>query len=394
MSLSEAEELELLSLERERSVGAQTDSTAPSFGQTAINAAKHIGSVSLEGAKQVATMSPKVQRMTASALPVVGGIAGAPFGLGAPGAAAGEFARQAVNTVINPEANPQTPLGMFASTVGAGIAQEPKILNAIPGVSRFGNMAGNLASKAGKNLAKFGEALTGAKAKDLEQAARQGLSTYGAPNMEEAQTIFGKAMESAGIPGKPPLKQIIDPQLSTARKIALQVGDKLEKGVDIGAGEALQGRQAIDRIYNATPLVDRATRGNLADLRTAFDNVIAGKSGALKEASTLYRQAIVKSNLLNPFRITKQGQMSAVAPMVATLAASAGVGSGHKGQAGLGGVGYLAASSPALAGAIATSGGSAVNAFGSLASRPEVRQVLLQALAQAMQKRKNKTQEP
>lgn len=206
--------------------------------------------------------------------------------------------------------------------------------------------------------------------------------------MEEASNIFGKAMESAGISGKPPLRQVIDPQLSTARKIALQVGEKLEKGVDIGAGEALQARQAIDRIYNATPMIDRATRGHLADLRTSFDDVISGKSGALKEASTLYRKAIVKSNLLNPFRITKQGQMSAVAPMVATLAASMGAGSGHKTESGLGAMGYLAASSPLIAGLGATAGGSAVRGLMKLGENPATRQVLLGVLQKLMQKKK------
>lgn len=323
----------------------------------------------------------KAQKQFGAALPILGGMLAGPAG-----AALGETANVAAGTALGNPQTPSTPLGIGADVIGAGVMQEPKILKAIPGVSQVGEMASNMLSKTGKSIgtgaAKFAEALTGTKAKDLEQGARQGIATYLDPSIEKAGKVFGKAMEDAGIPGKPPLRQIIDPQLSTARKVALRVGDKLEKGLDIGAGEALQARQAIDRIYNATSLVDRATRGQLAELRTAFDDVIAGKSGALKEASTLYRKAIVKSNLLNPFRITKQGQMSAVAPMVATLAASAGMGSGHKEGAGLGGLGYLAASSPAVAGAIATGGGSLARTGFALAERPEVRQVLFQLLQQ------------
>lgn len=333
-----------------------------------------------------------VKRIGPSTLPILGGAAGAPFGLAAPGAALGQFAKNAINTVANPQEVPKTPLGNFADVVGAGIMQEPKILKAIPGVSqvadKVGSVVGNSMSKVGTGIAKLMEATTGGKANQFIQAAKQGLSTYGAPTMEKAQQIFGEAAESAGAGGRPPLKQVIDPALQTARKVALDIGGKLEKGADISAGEALQARQAIDRIYNATNLRDRATRGHLAELRTAFDGVMTGKSGALKEASTLYRKAIVKDTLLNPFKITKQGQISAVAPMVATLAASAGLGSGHKEGTGIGALGYLAASSPLMAGLAATTGGSATRGLMKLGENPAIRQALLQTLEKITRNKK------
>lgn len=315
------------------------------------------------------------------------------------GIASGE---QPGTPLSNPNATlfPASPMNMAKEAIGpagqaaaASIMQQPEVLNAIPGVPQTNQLIGKAASKAGTGLANVWQALTGAKADVLKQAAKQGVSETYAPKglglmggMEKAQDIFGKAAESAGAGGRPPLKQVIDPALQTARKVALNVGDKLEKGVDINAGEALQARQAIDRIYNATNLRDRVTRGHLAELRTAFDDVMAGKSGALKEASTLYRKAIVKDTLLNPFKITKQGQISAVAPMVATLAASAGLGSGHKGEAGLGALGYLAASSPMVAGLGATVGGSAARGLLKLGQDPAIRQTLLGVLQQIMQK--------
>lgn len=366
-----------------------------SLGDQATGIVKQAANAALESSpanltKRLFQTDPAtMQRVGGGAFPVVGGAIAGPIG-----AAGGELLRQATGAALAHDTVPQTGLGRAASVITAGVTEEPKMLSVIPGVSQAAEAASNLASKSVAGAAKIGEALTGTKAKDTLQAFKQGYKTYAAPSMEEAQNIFGKAMESAGISSKPPLRQIIDPQLSTARKVALDVGDKLEKGLDIGAGDALRGRQAIDRIYNATPFVDRATRANLADLRTAFDDVIAGKSGALKEASTLYRQAIVKSNLLNPFRVTKQGQMSAVAPMIATLAASAGIGSGHKEGSTLGGLGYLAASSPALLGLGATSAGQAAQVFNSMASNPAIRQILAQLLQTIIRNKQSQANQP
>lgn len=369
-NLSESEELELLQLQKAKALALGQGGMKPTFG--------NIAAVAPAIAKQVGNMMPIAHPV--NNLPIIGGMAGMPFGLGAPGAALGEAAKEAADVVLEPDAVPKTPLGVGASVMGAGIMQEPKILGGIPGVSKYGAMAGNLASKFGKGVAKFGEALTGTKAKDLEQGAKQGLKTYLAPSMEKAQNIFGQALEKAGISARPPIEHIIDPQLQTARETALHVGTILDEGAALTAQEALLGRQAVDRIYNATPLMDRATRGHLADLRTMMDEELSKTSGPLKNASQIYRKAIVRSNLLNPFRVTKQGQYSAVAPMVATLAATAGTGSGHKTESGMGALGYLGASSPLVAGLAATSGGSAVKGLNAIASNPAARQALFQVL--------------
>lgn len=389
MGLSESEELELLQLQKAKALASQA-SPNQSFQDTALGAVKN---AAVDFATDVA--GPKnLYNTYGQSLPQRGAIIGGSVG-GTPGAALGGGLGQIAKNMMGIGAgDPNAPTTPWAAAVpamgqtfAAGLMQEPKMLEAIPGVSQVNQMVSKAGSKFSGGLAKLGEAFTGAKAKTLEQAAKQGLSTYAAPSLEKAGEIFGKAAESVGVGGRPPLKQVIDPALQTARKVALDVGDKLEKGLDIGAGEALHARQAIDRIYNATSLLDRSTRGHLADLRTAFDDVIAGKSGALKEASTLYRKAIVKDTLLNPFKITKQGQYSAVAPMVATLAASAGMGSGHKAGSGMGALGYLAASSPMMAGLGATAGGSAVRGLQTLGQDPAVRQALMGVLQKLMAKK-------
>lgn len=392
--MTEAEELELLELENKNAMAQKQSPPAPSFQDQIPGILKQAGQAALATSpanltrKFMETDPGTMTRMAGPGLPIVGGMAGlmspVPGGAAA-GAMMGEGIHQSMASAFAPETGAKTIPGQLASIAATGVMQEPKILNEIPGVSKVGQMAGNMMSKIGKGAAKFGEALTGAKAKDLEQAAKQGLSTYGAPSMEKAQGIFGAAMEKAGISAKPPIEHIIDPQLQTARETAIHVGTMLDEGIPLTAQEALLGRQAVDRIYTATSVLDRSTRGHLADLRTMMDKELSEASGPLKEASTTYRKAIVKSNLLTPFKMTKQGQMSAVAPMVATLAASAGVGSGNKGKSGLGALGYLAASSPAIAGAIATSGGSGAQVINAIAQNPAARQALLQVLQRIRQ---------
>lgn len=385
MSLSESEELELLQLQKAKAMAGQPQEMGGS---------PPLGFV----AKQVFNMTQMAHPVRN--LPLLGAMVGSTFGDPGTGAAAGAGAAQIIKDMAGiASGDPNAPrtagaaaMSAGGQALGAGIMQEPQVLKGIPGVSKVTELASGLVAKMGKGAARFGEALTGAKAKDLEQAAKQGLSTYKAPSMEEAQNIFGRALKAEGIASKRPLEQIIDPQLSNARDVAITAGKKFEdfmggSGVAPTVEELLRGRQAVDRIYNATPLIDRSTRAELATLRTGFDDMLSTVSGKLGEASKTYRQSIVKSNILNPFRITKQGQMSAVAPMIATLAASAGLGSGHKGESGLGALGYLAASSPLIAGLAATSGGSAAQAINSIAQNPAARQALLQVFQRLTQKK-------
>lgn len=324
----------------------------------------------------------------------VAGVPGAAIGGGA-----GQIAKNLMGLSVGDPNEPKTAMGAavpaMQEAATAGLFQEPKILNQIPGVEQASEFVGKGVSKIGPGLAKLAQSVTGAKANILEQGAKQGLSTYGAVSMEKAQQIFGKALQAEGVAAKRPLEQIIDPQLANARDVALNAGKKFEEfmhgsGIPPTAEELLRGRQAVDRIYNATSPLDRSTRGDLADLRTGFDNMLSTVSGKLGDASRTYRKAIVKDTLLTPFKITKQGQYSAVAPMIATLAASAGIGSGHKKESGLAGLGYLAASSPLVAGLGATAGGSAVRGLMQLGQDPAIRQALLGVLQKMMAKKKEK----
>ncbi len=224
----------------------------------------------------------------------------------------------------------------------------------VSGVVKAGTRT--LSQAVGKGLAKAGQSFSGAKADMLEQAAKQGYSTYTAPSMKRASEIFSEAI---GPEGKAALKtsaaEVYDPALGQARSFAAEMAERVEKGETITAIEALKAKQATDRVISSTPFWDRTKRGDLYDWKTKFDGIMASQNGPLKEASNTYRQAIVKNELTKPLPVNKHGEYSRLAPMLASVAGGVGgVGSQDVKGGALGTLGYLGATSPLAMGAVAT----------------------------------------
>lgn len=224
----------------------------------------------------------------------------------------------------------------------------------------------------GKGLAKAGQAFSGTRADVLQQAAKQGYSTYGAPSLAKAQDVFAEALGPEGQQAmKQTASQAFDPALGQARALATDIGTRLEGGETISAIDALKARQATDRVISATPFWDAKARQALFDWRNTFDEVIKTQGGPLKEASSTYRKAIVKDAILKPLPVNKHGEYSRLAPMLASLAGGVGGVGGHDARGGaLGTAGYLLGTSPLAMGAAATTLG-AIN--------PVVRQAALAA---------------
>src|SRR5258708_371642 len=345
---------------------------------------------------QVPQKNPSAFEKYGKALQTGGAVVGGLLG-NVPGAILGGAGGEAARQLLGRAMGEQTPQTSMAAAKDIGI--EGAISGATEGGTRLLGMAarplaepfGNMMSRVGKTGAELTEAVTGLKVPDVMQAARQGVKTYLAPGMGKAQEIFGGALEKAGIKSRPPLNQILDPQLGVARKIALEVGSKLEKGGQISAEEALRARQATDRIIAGTPIKDRATRGSLMELRNTFDEALSSRSGSLKDASVKYRQAIVKRNLLNPMRITKQGQMSAVAPLLAsTVGSTVGVSRKSPGEGFGAGALTMAAGSPLLWGAGITAGADVTRA----ATAPLSRRALIQLAIRKLIRDKSPMQQP
>lgn len=226
-----------------------------------------------------------------------------------------------------------------AKEFGEGLAME-----AVPKV------AGPVLKKVGSGLAQMAETASGVKKDIYEQAAKQGYSTYLKPGMDTAKEKFAQALGPEGQAAiKETAEDAFDAALGKARSIGKQIGGRIERGEPVSAVEALQARQAADRVISATPVTDQKSLQSLYGWRGKFDKVMTDQSGELKDASNMYRQAIVKDKLLNLTRMTKSGKPSAFLPMV--------IGAGSRGVAGA--LSLLSATSPAIWGLGATTAGQA-----------------------------------
>lgn len=300
-----------------------------------------------------------------AAFPIVGALAAGPA---APiGAALGETARQAVGTAIGSKSVPTSPGGIFANVALQGAMASPEL--AIPKGFK------NVASKLGKMGARTVKAFTGLPENDVAQGFKQGYETYLAPSTEKAQEIFRSAMSKEGLTGKVPIKQVFDPSGQRAKKLAIDAAQKLESGIALTAEEALNARQATDRIIAGTPVRDKVGLGRLFEYRKKFDDALASVSGPLKNASESYRQAMVKSKFLEPLRLTKQGYPSAVSPMLSLVKSG--------GTAALPMIG----TSPLLIGAGVTTAGQAAKMGSAIAQVPAARQMSVNLAQLLMQRR-------
>jgi hypothetical protein len=358
MALTEAEELELLELE-EQEAGGDASQAAPAQApqSSMVDVAKFAATAPFAQPIQAVKETVQHPESIPAYLPTMGAvggeIAGGPAGA-AVGAGLGQIGKR-IGDLAFGNVQPSEAMSPAKESV-APMAQA--FAAGLPGTTQ----GKALTAKVGNTLARYGETLSGAKQDILAQGAKQGYSTYAAPSIPKAQEIFAQALGPEGQAAlKPNAADAFDAALGNARKIASDVGTKVENGVPVSAIEALKARQATDRVISGTPVTDKKTLGLLYDWRNKFDSIMGSQSGALADASTKYRQAIVKDTLLNPTRLTKSGKPSAFLPLV--------LGAGGRTAEGV--VQALLGTSPAVWGLGATTVGSIT---------PEIRQAAMSEL--------------
>jgi hypothetical protein len=344
---------------------------------------KSRGKIGLEVAKQFGKYESNPQnlaRMAGPYLPALGGAVGSAInpGMGsAIGAGLGSIAGNMASIYGGDKNAPTTP----------GSAAKEAMINTL--VSGFPDttQAGKLAQLGRKGIAKTFEAVAGPKANVYEQAMRQGLKTYTAPSMEEAEQGFENALTKEGI-GRPPVQNIYDPQLAQARDTAKSVMEKvrsgpLVKGISpVNPEEALRGKQAIDRIIAATPQGDKGALTEMYKDRDTLNDILSNVSGPLSDASKNYRQAIVKKSLMSPLRVTKAGKPSAFITILSALDAL--------GANSLKPLAYPLATGPAATGLAATAGGDIMR----LLSKPGVRQAITAEILRRQRNQPNENPNP
>lgn len=276
--------------------------------------------------------------------------------------------------INNPENHPK-PLFQQAKDVGSdfqtGLETEAggKVIN--KGAEMAAPYAKSIFRGAAQKMSKAGSFVSGAKPQDLMQAYDQGLvGTYGAPSMEKAGNIFEGAAQKAGVNTTPTLEATLDPQLTQARSKAFEVGQKMQKGEALTPQEALEARQAVDRITAATPVKDRKTLSALGDLRKQFQDALSQVSPELQDASKTYRQAIVKKNLSVPVPVNKGGTPNRLTSSLFGIGGALTGASQHSLEVPLAAATGLFATSPLAQGVGAAISGDATRAAGSILKSP------------------------
>lgn len=371
--MSEQDDLDryrYLQLKAKAAVAAQAqDQPDPTFAQQipgiagqAVKAAVASNPASLT--QNFMQTDPAKMQEYGGALPIAGGILGGPVG-----AASGEFLRQVTGTGLNPATVPKTALGRAASVIGAGVMQEPKILEAIPGVPAAKEMASKALSKTGRGIAKGMQAFSGGKAGDFIEAAKKGYATYAAPSMEKAKSIFAKALES--VPGEnvvPTIKERMESAIASeptqANEYLMDMAKRLDNGELIDARQALKAKQSLDTVIERVPFTEKTRRKDLFELKDTFDDILSNQSGKLKAASNTYRSAILKDNMTKFLPVNKNGEYSRLVPILSEV----------------GNTVKALATSPLTLGALATTGGEVGQGITKLGQVPEIRQALMQIL--------------
>ena len=289
MSLSEAEELELLELE-EQEYQASKSSAKPESSTRDI-----VGSFArplLEGGGAIAG------GVLGSPMGPVGAVGGGALGYGIGKSAAdlldrglGRKAPIPNMTEAVKEAGGNAYEGAQMEGIGLGASKViPPILKAAGRVRNVG-----------------GEWATGIPSKDFQSLANNPMSMKPG-TLAKAGEKFGRAEANAGISSEL-TPEAVD-RIRSPGKYAFDTFNKLKTEGAITAQEALHGRQSIDAVYPVPNKKNGSYIRTLDQIRDAFQEVIANTTPELKEASKDYAIAKAGSRFQSILPQNKSGTPS------------------------------------------------------------------------------------
>lgn len=335
-------------------VKANPKQAASSFYRPALEVGGALG-----GAALAAPGTP-VASAAGGALGFAGGRAAADLidrgiGLKAPLASAGEAAKET------------------AKDIQGGAAQEALglVLKAIP-------------SKVMENVLAKGAGVAGRLQSGVRAASGQRLfknpSALFAPSTETVGAELGAAREAAGMASKPTVNEIVDTEGSTARRMARQVLNKIEQKLPVSPDELLKGKQAINKLIEKTPMMQRSQRRLLSQAGQQLSDALYAISPEERQLAGKYANSALGEEFRRFYPVTKTGDVS----LTRTLFLPA---LRESGQALAAIPTALLAQSPFLGGLGISAAGGAYKALAS-ALGPEPARRLLAATVQSMMNRR------
>ena len=345
----------------------------------------------------VGTESPKgtLQKIgefaaTSKALPIAGGIVGGIAGtLGGPagsvggaalGGAGGESYRQLLARGMG------LPVPETSLEAAKDIGVEGGIQGVSEGVGRgVGQGLKLLAPPVGRGLSSFGELLTKVPRRQFPRLFKDPSALF--KGTRKAGKALEETLQKEGIDLTPTVKEVIDPQLGQARKIAREVASKFKQGGQLTAEEAIRAKRALDRIIAGTSPKDKETIRNLVSLKSEINDALMAVSGPAGEASRQYARASLGGSFRNllPQNVSARAQLARLGGFL--LPATVGFGSGSIGAA----AGMAGIQSPILAGGLTAGAGAASKFATSPLGRRSIVNPLVNALIQRKLNRESKT---
>jgi hypothetical protein len=394
MALSEEEEFELLSLERERA-GSQSpqapsqslpDALKASFQQTTkpiVSAATALQPKNLTGLLPTAGM--------------MAGTAVAP-GIGtAAGAGLGSIAQRMADLAYGQGAPPPTPGQSFApkeaiwpvaNTAMAGLPETP--IGQAAG-EKVGDVLSALKDKFVKTFPKVAQATTGKSAVKVARLIKDPTailpeSMGGAMSVDKASQQYGEALanDKTLIPledQKGFTRGIRKTEFSPfsrgqkeAEEKAQAIWDKWKAGEPINAQEAYDAKRATDQLWPTVVKERNAEQIRaLSEFKTSMDDVLSSQgAGPFQKASKNYARARLGADFTQVLPRTKTGDISTVKSLILPLIEPRKLP-------------FLAATSPLVTGIGNLGVQGAAKGINTIANNPAARQVLLQLLQKLKQ---------
>lgn len=381
MALSESEELELLQLQKSKALGQNNPSQ--------MGGKPPLGFV----AKQVLGMTPMAHPI--DNLPLIGTMAGTAMG-GPMGAAAGAGTGQIFKRIYD-LASGASPLPATKPLIGgiqmpmaseavapmtqaalAGIAQEPKVLNEIPGVPQVVDYAKRAGTQVGKGLARLGEAASGVKAQDIKQLFKNPGQLWHTGSREAAGQAIGDAKLAAGVnPGiTEDIKSFTPSNVFKATK-SDAVGEKALNQVAEAVSSG--GKPSVEDVGDALKHVSKQIKAGLnqgldtselqniqAHLNTVLEDIAPNVQAARQEFAPLAQ----RDKFLKLFPTNKNGTISKANLLYLNTIAKGAT---------------IPFRAPITTGLVTSAAGGATKAINSIAENPQARQVLMQVLQRLTQ---------
>lgn len=339
-------------------------------------------------------------------LPILGGILGSTVanpGLGAAaGTGLGQILKNMAGIVSGDPSAPTTAMGAALPAMGqaalGGIAQEPKVLNAIPGVPQASKMAGDLASRAGKIVGNFaarmGEAASGVKGQDIKQLFNKPETLFNMGSRTAAGQAIGEAKLAAGVnPGITDAPISFTPENITK---ALQSDSAGEEAIHRVAQANLSGANPeVEDIGDGLKYISKKIKDGLAkgentselqNIQSHLNSTLERIAPDIQKARQEFAPIAQRDKFLKMFPTNKNGTISkanlfylnsllgvAGHTMAGRLGAAAGV------------TGGIIARAPITTGLLTSAAGGAAKGLNAIAENPQARQILMQVLQRLKQ---------